>query len=117
MRHLLTHQCAITQTSPSTGRDSYGDQVYPETPTTGIACRYERSKKHFVIDSKGREVAVEGTLYLLPSQTIEPKDIITSITVSNAEVISSINLEVVAIDTMTDLSQPVYKKAYLKRKR
>jgi len=115
MEHLLTYRGTIRQTGAATGRDSYGKPVLPTTSVTGIACRYSTPTNKFMVDSKGRNIAIQGIVYFKPDEDVSPGDVVIEIVTAMGDVLSDDELEVIAIDKATNMDSTVYQKAYVKK--
>lgn len=114
MRHLFTFHGQIEQWISSTGRDEYGKPVYETKTITGVPCRFDKVLGRYAVDGQGRDVVIEGVLYLLPEEDISEGDRVVAVRDHSGVNILDITMEIVSVGKATNLDTFKYRKAYLK---
>lgn len=81
MEHLLQMTCTVTKKVEKDPPEfnSYGHPILTDDDTEGVKCLYLTVRDKYVQDEHGRDILLEGELYVMPDVDISEGYLVTDI--------------------------------------
>lgn len=77
--NLLTNTCTLTFPGVEVGRDKYNKPIFEDVPETDVQCRFDQKEEVVSRNEFGTQTVTKLTLFLLPTQHVDTKMIISNI--------------------------------------